>query len=94
MKEKLCRKCGECWPATPEFFFAKLDSLGYRRLSSPCKACIMEKRRETNRTKVCCVEGCNNPRHPKGRYSRCIDCFREQQREWSERRKVAAEESG
>lgn len=38
--EKLCRKCGDTWPADTEFFYrqaAKSDGLG-----SVCKACYSE----------------------------------------------------
>lgn len=38
--EKLCRKCGECWPADTEFFFRQAscpDGLG-----TMCKACYAE----------------------------------------------------
>lgn len=38
--EKLCRKCGDTWPAYTEFFYrqaAKSDGLG-----SVCKACYAE----------------------------------------------------
>ncbi|MDH1587982.1 hypothetical protein [Stutzerimonas stutzeri] len=38
--EKLCRKCGDTWPADTEFFYrqaAKSDGLG-----SVCKACYAE----------------------------------------------------
>lgn len=38
--EKLCRKCGDTWPADTEFFYrqaAKSDRLG-----SVCKACYAE----------------------------------------------------
>lgn len=57
--EKLCLKCGECWPATEEFFFRAVK--GYLR--SPCKACIAEKKVATNAVKPCCVPGCTNPRY-------------------------------
>jgi hypothetical protein len=57
--EKLCRKCGEWWPATTEFFHR--SAIG--NLRSPCKACIDEKRRELV-TKPCCVEGCEQPALP------------------------------
>ncbi|MCQ4242507.1 hypothetical protein [Stutzerimonas stutzeri] len=38
--EKLCSKCGECWPADTEFFYRQAgrpDGLG-----SMCKACYAE----------------------------------------------------
>lgn len=68
--EKLCRKCGEWWPATDEFFFRNpRNKVNFR---SPCKACIAEKRQQTNAVKPCCVPGCTNPRYS-WRYSRCYE---------------------
>ena len=57
--EKWCNKCKDYWPAD---FFPN----GH----SPCRACIDEKRQETNAAKLCSVPGCKNPRD-KWRYSRC-----------------------
>ena len=54
-----CGKCGEWWPDTEEFFYR--SNRGYLR--SPCKACIIEKKQQTNASQTCCVPGCNNPRH-------------------------------
>ena len=57
---RVCGKCGESLPDTEEFFYwnEKHDAL-----RSPCKACIQEKRYETNVAKPCCVPGCTNPRY-------------------------------
>ena len=41
-KEKLCKKCGEYWPADEEFFFKGNDSDG---LHSWCKACVINNKR-------------------------------------------------
>lgn len=38
--EKLCRKCGEYWPADLEFFYRQTSRPG--GLSSNCKACLLE----------------------------------------------------
>lgn len=64
--EKLCLKCGEWWPETSEFFYSSPKG----RLRSPCKACVEERRAETNAVKPCCVPGCTEPRYY-WRYSRC-----------------------
>lgn len=56
---KLCRRCGEHWPATDEFFYRSADT---RRLRSPCRCCIDEKRAKTNLVKPCAHPGCNKPR--------------------------------
>ena len=56
---RFCRKCGEWWPDTEEFFYRSVRG----GLRSPCKACIAEKKQQTNATKPCCVPGCNNPRY-------------------------------
>ena len=53
-EEKYCHKCKDWFPNTDEFFFVQRG-----KLRSPCKACIQEKRFTL---KVCCVEGCNQPR--------------------------------
>lgn len=55
--EKLCHQCGECWPATSEFFFNR-DGHFY----SPCIACQNEKTAQRNMRKKCVIEGCNNHR--------------------------------
>ena len=55
---KLCKKCGESWPATTEFFPRNMRG----RLQSPCKACVDEKRRASI-TKPCAVPGCDQPRY-------------------------------
>lgn len=62
IRERQCRKCGEWWPDTTEFFY--FYDTGHTSLRSPCKACIEEKRYETNQVKPCCVPGCTNPRYP------------------------------
>ncbi len=68
---KLCRQCGEWWPSTDEFFHRSTQGT----FRSPCKACIQERRYETNTRQTCCVPGCNQPRRvtKEGlpRYSRC-----------------------
>lgn len=70
--EKLCHKCGECWPATDEFF--SRDS-GTGNLKSPCKACQMDQWHAHNATAPCSVEGCNEPRrrtkNGTANYTRC-----------------------
>ena len=75
--EKQCGKCKEWWPDTNEFFPRSANGI----LRSPCKACIDEKRRETNTVKPCCVPGCTNPRYY-WRYSRC----KQHQREYGQLR--------
>lgn len=65
--EGFCNKCGEWWPLSTLFFLRREGK--YR---SPCIACIDEKRRQTNETKLCCVPGCTNPRYH-WRFSRCYE---------------------
>jgi len=60
VEEKLCRKCGEHWPATTEFFYRDSRT---GQLFSPCKACQAEHIAQRNAQKTCCVPGCSNPRH-------------------------------
>lgn len=67
--KKKCRKCGEFWPETDEFF-CRNPRNGVLR--SPCRACIDEKRAETNAVTACAVPGCQQPRYS-GRYSYCWD---------------------
>lgn len=57
--EKLCGKCGEWWPLTPEFF-GRNPRTG--RLKSPCKACSHEQRV----SQPCRVSGCTTPRWNSG----------------------------
>lgn len=58
--KKLCRKRGETWPATTEFFYRDSKTGNY---ISPCKACQYEKRAESNAVTPCAVPGCDEPRH-------------------------------
>ena len=55
---KVCKKCGESWPATSEFFNRKS---GTHQLRSPCRACIDDQRR-ASLGKPCAVPGCDQPR--------------------------------
>jgi hypothetical protein len=70
-QERYCRKCKDWWPNTSEFFYYNKARDGFR---SPCKACIADKRAQTNEVTLCCVPGCTNPRYLSkgGKYqSRC-----------------------
>jgi hypothetical protein len=64
--EKFCHKCGECLPATDEYFQRRANG----RFYSPCKLCMDEQRLTLFETKPCCVPGCKNPRYH-WRYARC-----------------------
>lgn len=62
-----CRKCGEDWPETAEFFYCGSDG----HFHSPCIACIQEQKQEMHATRACAYPGCTNPRHrgPTGKYT-------------------------
>lgn len=83
-EEKLCRVCGEWWPATTEFFYIQHG----KYLTSPCKACQAEQRERDNAGKPCAVPGCNQPRHkmPSRTDSRCLFHKNERARAWEQRR--------
>ena len=85
--EKFCNKCREWWPKTEEFFTI-VDGV----LCSPCKACIADKRIETNLSQPCCVEGCDEPRRGE-RYSRCYQHQKELERQQRERKSKRAKSS-
>ena len=40
VREKLCKKCGEYWPADSEFFYSQADTPD--GLSRNCKACYAD----------------------------------------------------
>jgi hypothetical protein len=42
-RELLCPRCGDYWPATPEFFYRRGQGKGWH---SYCKACYLERRAE------------------------------------------------
>lgn len=65
---KLCRKCGEYWPADEEFFTLSSKT---GKVQSPCKACIDESRQRFFEDKpLCTFPGCTNERYH-WRYGRC-----------------------
>lgn len=39
--EKTCKRCGESWPLTPEFYH-RLVQAGKKRWHSWCRACMAE----------------------------------------------------
>jgi hypothetical protein len=41
--ERLCRGCGEFWPADPEFWFFTTNRHGKRQVMGRCKACWSER---------------------------------------------------
>ncbi|GKT22537.1 hypothetical protein [Acidovorax sp. SUPP3334] len=53
--EKLCRKCGESWPADTEFFFG--DPRGTGGLYHCCKACYYESYAPDRRRQVAPMTG-------------------------------------
>ncbi|GAB4528538.1 MAG: hypothetical protein OHK0046_47460 [Anaerolineae bacterium] len=75
--EKFCRTCGEWWPATTEFFYWNHQHNTFRAC---CKACVAENGLR-NLARRCNVSGCDQPRHPSGRFALCTEHKREKERE-------------